>query len=58
MVKPRCPDCMAEIELPEDVMIGEILCCPDCGLDLEVVKVEGSDVEIQPIAIEKEDWGE
>ncbi len=58
MVKVVCPDCTAEFDVPDDVMVGEIVSCPDCGLDLEVEKVEGSNVEIQKIAIEKEDWGE
>ncbi len=58
MVKVVCPDCAAEFDIPDDVMVGEIVSCPDCGLDLEVEKVEGSTVEIQKIAIEKEDWGE
>lgn len=58
MAKVKCPDCSAEFDVPDDVMVGEIVSCPDCGLDLEVVKVEDSDVELQRIAIEKEDWGE
>jgi len=58
MARVVCPDCNAEFNIPDDVMIGEIVSCPDCGLDLEVVKVEGSNVELERIAIEKEDWGE
>jgi alpha-aminoadipate carrier protein LysW len=58
MAKVICPDCAAEFDVPDDVMVGEIVSCPDCGLDLEVEKVEGNDVELQKIAIEKEDWGE
>ena len=58
MGKVICSDCDAEFDVPEDVMVGEIVSCPDCGLDLEVVKIEGSNIELQRIAIEKEDWGE
>lgn len=58
MAKVICPDCAAEFDVPDDVMVGEIVSCPDCGLDLEVEKVEGNNVELQKIAIEKEDWGE
>jgi len=58
MAKVICPDCEAEFEAPNDVMIGEIISCPDCGLDLEVINVEKNAVELQRIAIEKEDWGE
>ncbi len=57
MVYSSCPDCFGEIDIPEDVMEGEILSCPDCGLELEVEVVDDR-IEIIPIAIEKEDWGE
>jgi len=39
-------------------MIGEILSCPDCGLDLEVKSIEETDVIVERIDIESEDWGE
>ncbi|MEM2093891.1 MAG: lysine biosynthesis protein LysW [Candidatus Bathyarchaeia archaeon] len=58
MPKVTCPDCLAEIDVPDDVMVGEIVSCPDCGLDLEVEKVEGQTIELQKLAIEKEDWGQ
>ena len=58
MAMARCPDCEAEIEVAEDAMIGEILSCPDCGLELEIEKVDQEAVELQKLAIEKEDWGE
>jgi alpha-aminoadipate carrier protein LysW len=58
MTKATCPDCLAEFDVPEDVMVGEILSCPDCGLELEVSNREGNKIELQKLAIEKEDWGE
>ncbi len=42
MAKVVCTDCGAEFNIDDDAMVGEIISCPDCGLDLEVVKVEGS----------------
>jgi len=39
-------------------MVGEIIECLDCGLELEVEKIEGGKIEAQRLAIEKEDWGE
>ena len=56
--KARCPDCDAELEVPEEVTQGEILSCPGCGLELEVKNIHGSAVELEEIAIEGEDWGE
>lgn len=58
MVNELCPDCEAEIEVPDDAMIGEIVSCPDCGLDLEVVEVDEGNMALERISIEKEDWGE
>lgn len=58
MVKTTCPDCLAEIELPDDVVVGEIVSCPDCGLELEIMSVKSGEIELQKLAIEKEDWGE
>ncbi len=58
MAKASCPDCMAEIDLPDDVMVGEIVSCPDCGLELEVESVDKGKIELQKLVVEKEDWGE
>jgi lysine biosynthesis protein LysW len=38
--------------------MGEILSCPECGLELEVKQVNGSLLELQELTIEGEDWGE
>ena len=50
-----CPECEAEISL-EDVVQGEIVICPDCGVDLEVTSIEPFSLEVAPM--EEEDWGE
>ena len=34
-MKTQCQECGAEINVPDDTMIGEILTCPDCGGDFE-----------------------
>jgi len=53
----KCPDCEAIVAVPENAVQGEILSCPDCGLDLEVIKV-GENQAIKALVVEKEDWGE
>lgn len=58
MVKTACPDCLAEIDLPDDAVIGEIVSCPDCGLELEVESIEKGNIELQKLLMDKEDWGE
>jgi alpha-aminoadipate carrier protein LysW len=51
-----CVECAAEIEAPEEVLLGEILECPDCGVELEVVGTDPVSVELAPEI--QEDWGE
>ncbi len=51
-----CPECAAEITLDEKTEVGEIIVCPDCGVDLEVTSLNPAQVELAPM--EQEDWGE
>jgi len=53
----KCADCDAQVTIPDDAVNGEIVSCPDCGLDFEVV-VGAKGRSIKPVVIEKEDWGE
>ena len=53
-----CPDCEAGIKVPEGTRVGEIVSCPDCGLELEVKEINGDKIDLKEISIEKEDWGE
>ncbi len=56
--KASCPDCDAELEIPSDTEIGEIVSCSGCGLELEVKTIKDGCVELQELTIEGEDWGE
>jgi alpha-aminoadipate/glutamate carrier protein LysW len=51
----NCPECDAEVDL-EGVMLNEIVVCPDCGADLEVISLNPPAVDLAPM--EEEDWGE
>jgi alpha-aminoadipate carrier protein LysW len=51
-----CTACEAEVPLAPSTEIGEIIQCPDCGLDLEVISVHPP--ELAPAPEEEEDWGE
>jgi alpha-aminoadipate carrier protein LysW len=53
---PECPVCAAEVELPEDTVQGELIECPDCGTELEVISVKP--FKLQEAPSEEEDWGE
>lgn len=52
----ECVVCEAEVEVPEDAMIGEILVCEDCGAELEVTSLNPLTVQEAPEV--EEDWGE
>ena len=56
MNSTNCPECEAVITLETSSEIGEILVCPDCGVDLEVLTLEPVSVALAPM--EQEDWGE
>lgn len=52
----ECPVCGAPIELAEDTVVGELLICPDCGSELEVLSLDPPEVGEAPQ--EEEDWGQ
>ena len=52
----ECTECGAEIEVAQDVEVGEIISCQDCGAELEVTSVEPVTVELAPE--KEEDWGQ
>ncbi len=52
----KCPVCDADVKVTDDAMVGELLTCGDCGVELEVVSLEPPTVEEAPEV--QEDWGE
>lgn len=52
----ECVECGAEIDLDDDVEVGEIVDCPTCGSELEVVEVDPVVLELAPEL--EEDWDE
>lgn len=52
----ECPECAAQVELPEDVVEGEIIQCPECAMELEVTSLDPLQIDLAPE--EEEDWGE
>jgi len=51
----HCPECDAGIVL-QGLLVGEIIYCPDCNAELEVLSVEQPAVALAPEV--EEDWGE
>ncbi len=58
MKKVKCVECGVEFDVPDDVIVGEVISCPDCGLELEVVEIEGDVVKAKVLQVSGEDWGE
>lgn len=57
-MKKECQDCSAEINVPDDALVGEILTCPDCGADFEIASKTQNTVDLKPAESVGEDWGQ
>jgi alpha-aminoadipate carrier protein LysW len=58
MPKCECPSCYFEFELDEGTVEGEVIPCPDCGVDLEVVSIGEDEAKVEIAETSEEDWGE
>ena len=58
MVTIKCHECDKELNISNDSIKGEIVTCPDCGSDFEIVSIENDKVELEPAEKVGEDWGE
>jgi alpha-aminoadipate carrier protein LysW len=52
----ECPVCGAELTLSNDLVVGELMECDDCGSELEVTAVDPVTIAEAPEA--EEDWGQ
>ncbi|MEM3404222.1 MAG: alpha-aminoadipate/glutamate carrier protein LysW/ArgW [Nitrososphaeria archaeon] len=57
-MKTTCEVCSGAIEVPNDAIKGEIVSCPDCGTEYEVIEVKEGGVSLKPAEEVGEDWGE
>ncbi|MDR1977895.1 MAG: lysine biosynthesis protein LysW [Synergistaceae bacterium] len=55
MENTKCPVCDADVKVT-DVIVGELLTCADCGVELEVTSLSPLTLEEAPEV--QEDWGE
>lgn len=54
---PVCPACGSEIELDDiDIDAGEVIGCPECGVDLLVLGV--APIELEIVIGEETEWVE
>ncbi len=56
MKNMECIECNGAVPAEDSVLVGEVLECPDCGVELEVTRLEPLQVELAPEI--EEDWGE
>jgi alpha-aminoadipate carrier protein LysW len=41
-----CPACGDDMGLPDDIVLGEVVWCFSCGIELEVVSLEPVRIEL------------
>ena len=56
MKNMACIECNGSVPAEDSVLVGEVLECPDCGVELEVTRLEPLQAELAPEI--EEDWGE
>ncbi len=56
MASGVCPVCAASVPVASDVLLHELLTCPECGAELEVTNLSPLTFEQAPQV--EEDWGE
>ena len=52
----ECLECAADLDLADDVEVGELIVCADCGAEFEVLGLDPITIEAAPEI--EEDWGE
>ncbi len=56
METATCPECDGDVPIPGDAMENELLACPDCGAELEIISLNPVQLDLAPEV--EEDWGE
>lgn len=51
-----CPECLSDVPAAPDVRQNEVIECPECGAELEVMTVDPLVLALAPEV--EEDWGE
>ena len=49
-----CPECEAAID-EEFEDVGEVISCPECGVELEVISIDPVEFDLAPIDDEEDD---
>jgi len=54
----ECEQCGGQVQVPKDVLPGEIVSCKDCGSEYEAMIDENGILELKTAEEVGEDWGE
>lgn len=57
-ITESCIECGASIKVTDDMTIGEIVSCPDCGKDYVIEKDELGSKVLLELNLEGQDFGE
>ncbi len=56
---PHCPECEALVDVDEDeVEEGEVVSCPECGVDLEVISTNPLELNLLEDEEEEDEEGD
>src|SRR5262249_2367746 len=51
-----CPECAGGIDVSGDARVGEVIECPECLVQLEIISLDPVELALAPEV--EEDWGE
>ena len=54
----KCEECDADVTIPADAIVGEIVQCKERSVEYEVASIDGGKVTLKPAEVAEEDWGE
>ncbi|EQB68118.1 MAG: hypothetical protein AMDU1_APLC00004G0060 [Thermoplasmatales archaeon A-plasma] len=57
-METECNVCGGSLQVPDDVIKGEIVSCPDCGVEYEVSEIRDGNPVLRAAEEIREDWGE
>ena len=52
MFNCECPSCLFKFELSEDLFLGELIICQNCGIELEIVKKEENNAKAKGVELD------
>ncbi|MGA2664353.1 MAG: alpha-aminoadipate/glutamate carrier protein LysW [Nitrososphaerales archaeon] len=58
MIVAKCEECDADVAIPDDAIVGEIVQCKECSAEYEVASIGDGKVSLKPAEVAEEDWGE